>query len=241
MSTFNHNDSDVIRAKPAAFDPTIIQEGNGLTLQEELSMQCADLKRLMTKGCPGNAEFEKQQADDLALWIEKNALPYVGYDESIDVFRFNALIYVRDNLATHNLMKDRVKVAAADQVWQKLDVEVKVAPRPCSEYETEVAVDEEADPYDTHIMGEHYRNEAAEKGLGNVKKTLFTATILHEGWEMDNQAWIVEMDDGSQAVFTTGHGRVCRWSRKDAEESLVEIEASAASIRRALELMPADA
>lgn len=104
-------------------DPSIIQEGNGLTPNEEFAMECAHLKRLMTRGQPGNAEFEDQQSDDLARWIENNALHAVEFDESIDVFRFLALVHVRDNMATHNLMKDRVKVAAAEKVWKKLAAE----------------------------------------------------------------------------------------------------------------------
>lgn len=81
-------------------------------------------------------------------------------------------------------------------------------------------------------------NQAASRGLGRVKKILHTATLLYEGWEMDNKGWIVELDDGSRAALTTSHGGVYAWSKAEAEEKLAETEASAASIRKAIELWP---
>ena len=41
-------------------------------------------------------------------------------------------------------------------------------------------------------------------------------------------------------ALTTDHGGMYAWDRAAAEEKLAEMEAAAASIRRALELWPAD-
>jgi hypothetical protein len=71
-----------------------------------------------------------------------------------------------------------------------------------------------------------------------MAKVLHKATILHAGWDMDNEAQIVELDDGSRAALTTSHGVECAWTREMAEQKLAETEASAASIRKALELWP---
>jgi hypothetical protein len=72
----------------------------------------------------------------------------------------------------------------------------------------------------------------------NMAKVLHTATILHAGWDMDNEAKIVELEDGKREALTTSHGVECSWTREMAEKKLTETEASAASIRKALELWP---
>ena len=87
-------------------------------------------------------------------------------------------------------------------------------------------------------MDEFERQQAVIRGYGNVKTVLHTATLLHNGWEMDNHGWIVEFEDGQQAALTTNHGGVYPWTRQEAEEKLAETEASAASIRKALSLWP---
>ncbi len=89
-------------------------------------------------------------------------------------------------------------------------------------------------------MDESERKQAVSRGYGKVKKVVHTATLLHNGWEMDNQGWIVEFEDGQRAALTTSHGGVYPWTKQEAEEKLAETEASAASIRKALEFWPAD-
>lgn len=103
------------------FDPSIVQEGNGLTLQEELEIECIKFKKMMTFGTPENLVYERQLIDELASWIENNSLDVIDLDEDKDVFRFNALIHVRDNHRDAKLIKDRVKVAAANKVWHKFN------------------------------------------------------------------------------------------------------------------------
>lgn len=71
-----------------------------------------------------------------------------------------------------------------------------------------------------------------------AKEVIHTATILHEDWEMDNEGWIVKAADGTRTALTTNHGRLCPWTREEAEGKLAETEASAASLRKALEMWP---
>jgi hypothetical protein len=43
--------------------------------------------------------------------------------------------------------------------------------------------------------------------------------ILQDGWELDNQAWIVQMVDGSLFAYTTNHGYPCVLDAKYALEN----------------------
>lgn len=47
----------------------------------------------------------------------------------------------------------------------------------------------------------------------SAKRIVATGTILRAGWEMDNEAWAVEMHDGSIKLFSTNHGRVCAFDK----------------------------
>ena len=80
----------------------------------------------------------------------------------------------------------------------------------------------------------------ASKRFGNVEFIVHRATLLHECWSLDNDGWIVQMDDGRQVALTTSDNGLCAWSREDAERKLKETEASVASIRKALELWPTE-
>lgn len=71
---------------------------------------------------------------------------------------------------------------------------------------------------------------------GIVTRILHTATLLHAGWEMDNHAWVVELDSNRIAVFTTSHGSLYEADRREFEEKLRETEESVSSIRQLLEL-----
>lgn len=93
-------------------------------------------------------------------------------------------------------------------------------------------------PSRDRLMEQHVIDQIAERGHGTVRKVLHEATILREGWEMDNQGWIVEMADGTIKAFTTSHGGVYPWAREQAEAHLKETERSAESIRAALAVWP---
>lgn len=91
----------------------------------------------------------------------------------------------------------------------------------------------EVEPQDDSLAG---RLEAI--GFGKLKRILHTAPVLHAGWEMDNEAWIVEMEDGQVLALTTSHGSLCEWTKAEAEQALKDTESSAAALRRALDIWP---
>lgn len=85
------------------------------------------------------------------------------------------------------------------------------------------------------------RIEALASNLGyGEARIIHIATILHEGWEMDNRGYIVEFSGGSRLGLTTSHGGIYEWTLDEAREKLEETEESAASIRKAMELFPAE-
>lgn len=40
-------------------------------------------------------------------------------------------------------------------------------------------------------------------------KKIHECRLLHDGWEMDNELWVVEMPNGSREVRATCHGDEC--------------------------------
>ena len=95
-------------------------------------------------------------------------------------------------------------------------------------------------PSERRPMNERELLQTVTRRFGKVKRIVHTATLLHRDWEMDNEGWIVELEDGRFVALTTDHGGVHTWTKQEAEEKLAETEASAASIRKALEHWPAD-
>lgn len=80
----------------------------------------------------------------------------------------------------------------------------------------------------------------AEKGFGEAKRVIHTVTLLYEGWEMDNEAWVVEMADGGVKAFSTSHGFMwSEMSAHDLAEKLTEAQHSANQITEALRLIGA--
>lgn len=75
---------------------------------------------------------------------------------------------------------------------------------------------------------------AEHNGFGKIAKVLHRATILREGWEMDNAGWIVEMEDGSALALTTSHGGLCEWDRGDIEDCIRNTESSLVQLQTAL-------
>lgn len=70
-----------------------------------------------------------------------------------------------------------------------------------------------------------------------VKRIVREAVVLHEGWELDNRAWAVELEDGSIAVLCTNHGSIVEWTPKDIRGKLEETRASSDSIEMLLNLL----
>jgi hypothetical protein len=92
----------------------------------------------------------------------------------------------------------------------------------------------EMEAYQALTEAQKREKSIRDRGLGDPKRLIASATILHEGWEMDNEAWLYEMADGSLKAFTTSHGGVCEMSTEDLQQHLEEVESSAAEIRAML-------
>lgn len=71
-----------------------------------------------------------------------------------------------------------------------------------------------------------------------VKQVLHTATIMHIGWESDNEAWLVELEDGSRVVLTTNHGMIEEMDTGYTNDKLLETLDSANSIRNLIAMWP---
>lgn len=80
----------------------------------------------------------------------------------------------------------------------------------------------------------NFKNFVSSRGLGDIKSVLLNIPILHDGWEMDNEAWIVEMEDGSIKAITTSHGNPYHMDLEEAEEKLNETVNSAEFLKEAL-------
>lgn len=40
-----------------------------------------------------------------------------------------------------------------------------------------------------------------------TKETIHKCKVLHDGWEMDNDLWVVQSESGPPVLMTTNHGR----------------------------------
>lgn len=56
-----------------------------------------------------------------------------------------------------------------------------------------------------------------------AERLLHTIPLLENQWEMDGEAWIVELSTGETKSYTTNHGKLCPWTTaaiKEYEQSL---------------------
>jgi len=65
--------------------------------------------------------------------------------------------------------------------------------------------------------------------------------VLHDGWEMDNDAWVVERQDGSRAIVTTNHGGTYVAEPKEFEDKAAEYRSVLDGTLAALALVAAEA
>ncbi|MFP3863152.1 hypothetical protein SHV42_09375 [Pseudomonas capeferrum] len=92
---------------------------SGLTMRETMRALCGIVAARQTPGTPEHEEFERKQIDLVAAWIEENALDEIELSPCKDVFKFNALIHMRDHHPNPRQYNNDLKVAAANQVWHK--------------------------------------------------------------------------------------------------------------------------
>ena len=74
--------------------------------------------------------------------------------------------------------------------------------------------------------------------LRPVKHIFHVATVLHEGWELDNKAWHVLTVDGDERVLTTSHGALRYWTLSEAKERYDKMANAVASLHELLSLWP---
>lgn len=67
---------------------------------------------------------------------------------------------------------------------------------------------------------------AEQKKFGKIVKIIAKATVLHIGWEMDNECWLVEMSDGKLELFTTNHGGFYHMCDEDLQDAIREAQDS---------------
>ena len=90
------------------------------------------------------------------------------------------------------------------------------------------ALDESEKKDETMKPGDHTR-------FGVIRDVLHTATVLHAGWEMDNEAWLVEMQDGSVRLLTTSHGGLYDMSIEGLQAAIEDTAESLQSLKGLLE------
>ena len=72
-------------------------------------------------------------------------------------------------------------------------------------------------------------NECSARGF-KIAEIFHSSTILHNGWEMDNEAWLVRLTDGTVTVLTTSHGGVYEMKLTELQEKIAETEDSLKSL-----------
>jgi hypothetical protein len=81
------------------------------------------------------------------------------------------------------------------------------------------------------------QRKAKERGYGNIVKILAEAVILRQGWEMDNECWLVKMKGGSVQLFTTNHGGLYPMQIDDLKDYIKETQESLDSLKNIQELL----
>lgn len=73
--------------------------------------------------------------------------------------------------------------------------------------------------------------------MSNKEKRLYTATVLHEGWDMDNEAWVTEDKSGKLRFYTKNHGNVEPLDRAYLNSKILEADSSADELRKIRAMM----
>lgn len=75
-------------------------------------------------------------------------------------------------------------------------------------------------------------------GSHNEKGTaIYSFVVLHEGWEMDNTAWVMQGPSGERWIETTNHGGRCVASLAEFVEKLKEYQGAVETTKKELEMI----
>ncbi len=73
---------------------------------------------------------------------------------------------------------------------------------------------------------------------GTIMDTqIFKFPVLHEAWECDSDAWVMERPDGTRYLRMTNHGAAYEASLDDLRKRIAVYESVIAQSRKAIELM----
>jgi hypothetical protein len=70
-----------------------------------------------------------------------------------------------------------------------------------------------------------------------MSKEIFRFKIMHSGWELDNEGWIVEHEDGRRELRTTSHTSECEMSSRELEDKITETQNSLNGLLKVKALM----
>lgn len=68
-------------------------------------------------------------------------------------------------------------------------------------------------------------------------KIIYTFTVLHESWECDSQAWVMQNNNGERWIETTSHGGRYDAKVDEFEDKIKEYQSVIDQTKRALELV----
>lgn len=69
------------------------------------------------------------------------------------------------------------------------------------------------------------------------EKIIYTFTVLHESWEFDSQAWVMQNKHGERWIETTSHGSRYYAEAGEFEDKIKEYQSVIDQTKRALELV----
>lgn len=73
--------------------------------------------------------------------------------------------------------------------------------------------------------------------IPNYKRTLFHFKVMYSGWECDDDAWVVELKDGSRALVTTTHCSTYVAETGEFEEKLEKYAKVVSDTQKALAMV----
>ena len=78
--------------------------------------------------------------------------------------------------------------------------------------------------------------QIAKRGYGIPQKVIAAFEIPRVGWEMDNQGWVVWMENNTLRVFSTNHGSLCEMDRDELNTLHNDMLESAIAAKTAYDL-----
>ena len=75
-------------------------------------------------------------------------------------------------------------------------------------------------------------------GTEQVRSVIASATVLYEGWELDNVAWLVEMESGRRAIVMTSHDGFYESTEDEVRKRIEITERSVQELRALVDLQP---